>query len=180
MGILTKKDTTMFRGYFKEMAKLRGINVSYQYPIKTEHTQYVEPITKLSKPERMDIVFEDNPKPKTLKAIGWVSEFGDDKPYIALLPYDAKNIGVDCVIMISPDDVLRTRYNRFKITGLQSIMEYPDCWTCTLAPIFETDDVNNNYNTTNYNYLKDGEQPQDEAYGDVMLNDSYSYIKVGD
>jgi len=178
MALLHKDDAVVFRGFFKEMAKLRGIRVSYQYPIKFKQSLYSESILKLSEPTRMDIVFEENPKPKTLKAIGWVSEFGDDKPYIALLPYDAENIGLDCVITVSPDEPLKTRYNKFKVTSVTTTLVYPDCWTCTVVPIFESDDVDNNYNKSNYNYLKIEDQPDKKAYGNVIENESYSYINI--
>ena len=46
MGLLTKNDSTIFRGYFKEMAKLRGITVIYQYPIDMNFTIYAEEIPK--------------------------------------------------------------------------------------------------------------------------------------
>lgn len=181
MGLLTKKDSTIFRGFFKEMAKLRGIRVSYQYPIKSKQTIYGEPKTILSDALRIDIIFEENPKPKTLKAIGWVSEYSDDKPYVAMLPYDLEGISVDCIITLSPDELLRTRHNKFKITSMQSIMEYPDCWTCTLAPVFESEELSANYHKTNYNYVECEDQPDKEAYGKVMDgNGSYSYLSVDD
>ena len=31
MGLLTQKDARLFRGFFKEMARLRGIPVTYRY-----------------------------------------------------------------------------------------------------------------------------------------------------
>ena len=36
MGLLTRNYATLFRKYFKEMAKLRGIHVIYQYPIEMQ------------------------------------------------------------------------------------------------------------------------------------------------
>lgn len=181
MGILTKKDSTIFRDFFKEMAKLRGIRVTYQYPIKSKQSVYGEPNAVLSDAIRIDIIFEENPKPKTLKALGWVSEYGDDKPYVAMLPYDLEGLCVDCIITVSPDEMLRTRYNKFRITSMQSIIEYPDCWTCTLAPVMETNDVSANYHKTNYNYVDCDDQPDKNTFGKkINTDDSYTFLTVSD
>ena len=136
MGLLTRKDSTIFRQYFKEMARLRGIQVIYQYPIDMSFTIYVEENPKgFSEEILMDIIFEENPKVTTLRKYGWISELPEDKPYLAQLPFDAKNLCKGCRIKIKPPLPLADD-RVFVITDIQANLEFPDNWMCKLAPVF--------------------------------------------
>ena len=84
MGALTREDAKIYRSYFKEMARLRGINVLYQYPIDMNFSIYAEEDPRgFSEYIHMDIIFQENPKTTTLRKYGWISEIPDDKPYLA-------------------------------------------------------------------------------------------------
>ena len=102
MGLLTGKDSTLFRNFFKEMTKLRGISVEYTYPVDEEVSIHGQIFPNFSSLYNIDIIFESNPKIKTLKNYGWVSETSDDKPYVAYLPYDTPNIQTKSRIKITP------------------------------------------------------------------------------
>ena len=137
MGLLTQNDSTMFRGYFKEMAKLLGISVLYQYPIDMDFTIYAEETPKgFSEEIQIDIIFDENPKITTLRKYGWVSEVPDDKPYMATLPYDTKNLCKGCRISIVPPQPLSGK-RTFVVTDIQAGLEFPDSWVCKLAPVFK-------------------------------------------
>lgn len=179
MGVLTKKDSRLFRTYFKEMAKLRGIKVMYRYVEDTETTIHAEFKSRLSDPIEMDIIFNENPSVHTLKSIGWVSENPDDKPYIAQLPFDAPFISTECEIEIPPFLEIESRCRRFKITTINSLLEFPDCWTCTLAPIFDNAPVRDDYYDSNYNYVSTEDQPHEDS-PDNRNDNYYSYLNVGD
>lgn len=157
------------------MAKLRGISVKYRYPVIIEDTIHTEAKNLLSDYIDMDIIFNENPRANTLRALGWVSENPDDKPIIAQLPYDAPNISVDCVLTLSPvDSVGRSR--EFKITSINTLFEFPDCWTCTLVPIFDTaNNVSSDYEETDYNYLKTDQTPYVESPGN-RKNQNFEFI----
>lgn len=186
MGLLTQNDARLFRGFFKEAAKLRGIPVQYSYPITVSTTIYAEYNPEMSTPEDMDIIFIENPKPNTLKKIGWVSENKDDKPYIMLLPYDAKNLCTLCEVHISPIDTLSESPRVFRITKITTLLEYPDCWTCIVAPVFTTEPAKENYDQTNYNYLKSSEDPEADSTENIVFihgnteDVNYTYIDKGD
>lgn len=171
MGFLTDNDSTLYRNWFVEMARLRGIEVLYRYPMKVDPTIHAEMLTEMSEPIPMDIIFETNPRTAMLKQIKWVSEFPNDKPYIAILPYDAPNLQVECTISIKPIDSLNCYYRDFRITSINTILEYPDSWTCTLAPIFDVKNgtPKNDYSNSNYNYIDEDKTTNPEEY---------SYIKV--
>ena len=171
MGFLTDKDATTYRQWFKEMAYLRGIPVLYRYPIKVDPTIHAEMLTEMSEPIEMDIIFETNPRTAVLKQIKWVSEFPNDKPYIAILPFDAPNLQVECTLSIRPIDSLNETYRDFRITSINTILEYPDSWTCTLAPIFDTKEgtPKNDYSNSNFNYIDENKTTNPTEY---------SYIKA--
>ena len=156
MGILTNKDAAIFRKMFKEMAKLRGIKVLYQYPIDMEFTIYAEENPKgFSEEIPMDIIFDENPKVTTLRKYGWVSELKEDKPYIAILPFDAPSLCKGCRIILEP--IMSVASKRvFVITDIQSNFEIPDSWTCKLAPVFfnKTEDKLKEYKDKNNVFMK--------------------------
>lgn len=137
MGLLTRNDATLFRSYFKEMAKLRGINVLYQYPINMDFTMYAEETPQgFSEEIQMDVIFDENPKVSTLRKYGWTSGVDDsDKPYLASLPFDAKNLCKGCRITIIPPQPLASK-NVFVITDIKADLDFPDCWKCKLAPVY--------------------------------------------
>lgn len=142
MGLLTQKDSTIFRKFFKEMAKLRGISVVYQYPIDMNFTIYAEEDPRgFSEEIKMDIIFTENPKVTTLRKYGWVSQLPEDKPYMAELPYDAPNLCKGCRISIFPPLPLAPK-RVFVITDIQANLEFPDSWVCKLAPVFEKKTTN--------------------------------------
>lgn len=151
MGLLTQKDSTMFRGFFKEMAKLYGIHVMYQYPIDMKFTIYAEEDPRgFSERIGMDIIFNENPKVNTLRKYGWVSQTPEDKPYLAELPFDATNLCVGCRIIMVPPLPLASE-NTFVITDIKANLEFPDSWACKLAPVMfkKTEDKVKEYKNKN-------------------------------
>ena len=156
MGLLNRSDSTIFRGYFKEMCKLIGISVGYQYVVKKELTIHSEDNSELSMPIRIDILFDENPDIKTLNKIGWVSEISEDKPFIANLPYNTPYLTVNARIIIeSNDGVSRPRV--FKITKIVSDLEFPDAFTCTLVPVYDQYTQKNQYTLVNTEKINQNE-----------------------
>ena len=155
MGLLTNDDAKIFRNYFKEMAKLIGITVMYQFPIDMKFSLYAEEDpTGFSPEQSMDIIFEENPKINTLRKYGWVSESAEDKPYLAHLPYDAENLCKGCRILI-PSPFPTNKGRLFVVTDITANLQYPDCWVCKLAPVMHDKPAEPvDYSDTNYNFLK--------------------------
>lgn len=155
MGLLTNADATLYRGWFREMAKLLGISVQYRYVINQESTIHgeVNP-TNLSDPITLDIIFDTNPKVKTLKNIGWVSETNEEKPYLMMFPFDTPNISNEARVYIPPDVQAVKDIKEFKITSINTNMEYPDCYICTVVPVMQSEEIRDNYDDSNFNYLE--------------------------
>lgn len=155
MGLLTNADATLYRGWFREMTKLLGISVQYRYVINQESTIHgeVNP-TNLSDPITLDIIFDTNPKVKTLKNIGWVSETNEEKPYLMMFPFDTPNISNEARVYIPPDVQAVKDIKEFKITSINTNMEYPDCYICTVVPVMQSEEIRDNYDDSNFNYLE--------------------------
>lgn len=184
MGLLTKDDAKIWRNFFVEMAKLRGIPCQYRFIKEQNVSIHSEFSYILSEPIDMDIIFDENPKVSTLRKIGWISENSDDKPYIAQLPFETPNLKVGCTISIKSLDLDSIR--DFKITSMRMLLEFPDCYTCTLAPILFTDEAKTTYTETNYNYMDtpdadvNNDAPNNKYgldYANEQLN-NYTFLNV--
>lgn len=68
---------------FKEMAKLRGIEVRYQYLYSNlDYSIHTELKGSYSEPIAMNIIFEEYPRQSTLKRLGWFSEDLEQKDHL--------------------------------------------------------------------------------------------------
>ena len=166
MGLLNRADSTIFRQYFNEMVKLIGQSVGYQYVVKQELTIHSEDNSELSVPIRLDVLFDDNPSVDTLNKLGWVSEINDQKPIIVNMPYNTPKLTVNARIIIeSVDGVGRPRV--FRITKIQSDLEFPDAFTCALVPVFDQYVQKNQYtlvNTEKINQAESERTSKDQPY----------------
>ena len=152
MGLLTDSDSKVFRGWFEEMAMLHGFRVGYQYPLGDAKTIHSEPNMPMSIPIDLDIIFNENPTLDTLKKHGWVVEIGEQKPVVAQVPYSTPGLQrYSRIIIPSIGTVVDERI--FEVTAISTIMEYPDCWTVRLAPVFKTIKEQHNYTKTNYGMM---------------------------
>lgn len=178
MGLLTTEDITMFQEWFKEMVKLRGISVIYRYPVNEEVSIHSEIKANFSEPINLDIIFEEVPQVKTLKRIGWVSEDPNDKPYIAMLPIDTPYLQTKSRILIPPiGQAIPGRW--FEVTSIHSILEYPACYTCTLAPVFESKSEKLDHSETNYNYIEHlrANQPDQDNPNNYPLDPNFKFLR---
>lgn len=141
MGDLVKSDAKIYRKFFKEQARLLGIKVQYMYPVDMDFTLHgQENPLGYSEPIDMDIIFDQSPRLRTLKKLGWVSESPDDKPYLVQLPYDAPNLQKGCLIVLpTPLPLVPSRV--FKITDITVDQILPDSWYCKVAPKLDKKDV---------------------------------------
>ena len=84
-----------------------------------------------------------------------ILSFADsNKPFICSLAYDVPNLSKGCRITIpSPTPIASD--NTFVITDIKMNLEFPDCYVCKLAPVFEDNkSVSTDYTDTNTNFLK--------------------------
>ena len=124
----------------------------YQYPLNFDKTIHSEPNIELSDPIQMDIIFNENPTVDTLRKHGWATEINGNLPVIAQLPYDAPGLARYARIIIPPVGNV-TRERIFEITAISTFLEYPDCWTVQLAPVYNSLKEKNDYVDSNNEYL---------------------------
>lgn len=137
MGELFKRDAEIYRKFFKEQAKLLGVRVQYQYPVDMKFTLHgQEDPLGYSEPVDIDIIFDQSPKLKTLRKLGWVSEDPSDKPYIIQVPYDTPNLQKGSLITL-PAPLPLEPSKVFKITEITVDQILPDSWYCKVAPKFD-------------------------------------------
>ncbi len=171
MGLLTQEDTTLFRSFFQEMTKLRGIPVEYVYPVEEDVSIHGQIFPNFSSIYNIDIMFETSPKVKTLKNYGWVSENKEDKPYVAYLPYDTPHMQTKSRIKITP--IGNGKNGKwFEITDIAEAIEFPDAYVCKLAPVFITEKEKLNYEVTNNNYIEGDNQPDENTTHNKLINDN--------
>ena len=166
MGLLTRHDATIYRGYFKEMCKLLGQSVGYQYVTEKDFTIHSEDNSKLSMPIRIDIIFDENPSTQTLNKLGWMSELNEQKPIVINMPYNTPNLTVNARITVeSVDGISRQRV--FKITKIESDLEFPDAYTCIIVPVFDQYVQKSQYtliNTEKINEEESSRTSKDQPY----------------
>lgn len=169
MGLLNRADSVIFRQYFNEMVKLIGQSVGYQYVVKQSLTIHSEDNSELSVPIRLDVLFDENPSVDTLNRLGWVSELNDQQPIIVNMPYNTPNLTVNARIIVeSVDGVGRPRV--FRITKIQSDLEFPDAYTCAIVPVFDQYIQRNQYTLVN------AEKISQEESDRTSKDQPYEYI----
>jgi len=169
MGLLNRQDSTIFRKYFSEMAKLIGQSVGYQYVVEKDMTIHSEDNSKLSAPIRIDVLFDENPNVDTLNTLGWTSELNTQQPIVVNVPYNTPNLTVNARIIVeSVDGVQRPRV--FKITKIISDLEFPDAYTCAVVPVFDQYKQKNQYTLVNTEKINQSESER------TSKDQPYSYI----
>lgn len=134
------------------MAELLGQTVMYQYPLTFDKTIHSEPNIEFSDPVRLDIIFNENPTVDTLRKHGWVTEINGSLPVIAQVPYDTPHLARYARITIPPvGNIMRERI--FEVTEISTFLEYPDCWTVKLAPVYNSIKETNDYSDKNIDYI---------------------------
>lgn len=158
MGLLIHSDAQLLRNFFKEAAKLKGIQVKYQYPIDMTFSIYAEEDPRgYSEHQILDIIFEENPSVKTLKRYGWITETAEDVPLMGHFPYDTYKLSKGCRITIpSPLEFGEDRI--YVVTEIKTSLQFPEAWACKLAPVFSVKPnpqvVEKKIEKTNDNYLR--------------------------
>lgn len=158
MGLLVNSDSELLRRFFREAAKLRGIQVKYQYPIDMTFSKYAEEDPRgYSEPKEIDIIFEENPSMKTLKRYNWITETSEETPYLGYFCYDTYKLAKGCRVTI-PSPLHDDEGRLFVVTEIKTSLEFPESWACKLAPVFHNkikpQEFEEKIEKTNDNFLK--------------------------
>ena len=134
--LLSKKDITLYRMWFKQMLKLHGINCKYRAP----HNKQYDARGDLQSGYKPEIVvgclFEEHPNQKSLKKAGWVAELQEGSSMIHV-PYDLPDLQVGALFEV-PSGLDNSKGRVFRVISMSNIMIYPASIACELALEYES------------------------------------------
>lgn len=169
MGKLYRNDLEKYKNYFKESAKLLGVDIEYKYIIKKniENQSGESVYSELSKPITISVVVEEgNPKVDSLKQLGWfVGDEENNEKLLVSFPTDTPNLQEGCRFSFVVEGN-KQQNKEYVIEKLSNELLYPTCIKCLCHPILENESKYNNLNG-------------DITYGqqDIQADDeNYSYI----
>lgn len=71
-----------------------------------------------------------------------------------MFPFSTPNISNEARVYIPPDVQAINDIKEFKITSINTNMEYPDCYVCTVVPVIQSEEIRDDYDDSNFNYLE--------------------------
>ena len=153
--LLNENNIKIQRAYFKEMVRLKGINVIYRAPLPNKtYNGYGELFSYYQNPELVGCIFQEHPNQYTMKKLGWNAELQKQSSMI-VVQYDLHDLQVGSLFVI-PSGIDNSEGRVFKVVSLSTTMMFPASITCELVPVyknnFETalfDHTNNNFNLLN-------------------------------
>lgn len=138
-GLLLNKDIKLHRTWFKQMAKLLGINCLYRAPLPGPNydkngdldTGYHEPIV-------VPCILDRHPDQKSLKKMGWMTELQTDSLMLHV-PYDLPHLASGALFTL-PSGIDGAPGRTFRVLRMQNIMIYPASIACEIAPEYKGTD----------------------------------------
>lgn len=131
-----------------------GITCEYYPCLEDNRDLYNDPTCTWGKKILVETAFEDNPKIKVLKDLGWYNEDEEIRSPIMYLPM-YKNWETEELLIVKNNSLVRVKYFgredpvEFRITETRMDSVYGLYWVCKLAPekirLFETELKNGSY-----------------------------------
>lgn len=168
MGSLYRNDLNKFKNWFKESAKLLGVDIEYRYIIKRNSEQATgeSVYSKYSQPIKQSVIVEEGvPKIDTLKQLGW---FVDTKEEQLLVSFavDTPNLQSGCRFKFTSNEN-EEQQKEYEIIKLTNEQLFPSCVKCLCIPVLE--------NSTNY--VERNKEDIQYGYQDITSdNENYSFI----
>ena len=160
-GLLMGKDIKLFRKWFKEMTKLRGINCIYKAPKPgtKNYDRHGDLEADYEQPIVVGVIFQDHPDQKTLKKMGWVAELQETSSMIHV-PYDLPGLQRGALFIV-PSGLDNAEGRLFRVINMQNIMMYPASIACEIAPEWanqETPATTHDFTNGTFTALVDNEE----------------------
>lgn len=142
MGTLYTKSLDKYKNYFKQSAKLLGIDVSYRYIIdrKTELATGESEYSKLSEPIICSVIIErGNPEVESLKQLGWFVDMNPNQEQILVdFSVDTPNLQEGCRFTIASNEN-EEQNKEYVVIKMSSKVLYPTCIKCLCQPVLENE-----------------------------------------
>ena len=137
--LLSKKNITLYRMWFKQCVALHGINCKYRAPLSNKEYDHHGDLQTGYKPEIIvGCLFEEHPDQKSLKKAGWVAELQEGSSMIHV-PYDLPDLQVGALFEV-PSGLDSSKGRVFRVISMSNIMIYPASIACELALEYESND----------------------------------------
>ena len=157
-GLLLNPNAKLYRGWFKEMTKLIGINVIYRACKPNMHYDgYGELDSYYEEGKLEGCIFEEHPSQVTVKKLGWVNEV-DTNSSIIHVRYDLENLQVGSLFIV-PSGIDNSVGRVYRVIRMSTIMLYPASIACELAPEYQSnfDRSQLDHHDNNFNLLSEEE-----------------------
>lgn len=142
MGSLYGSDLNKYKKYFKESAKLLGIDVYYRYIIKRniENQSGESVYSKLSEPIKLSVTVDNkNPEVESLKQLGWfVDTKNISNELIVNFPIDTPNLQEGCRFSFVAN-YNEEQNKEYVIIRLSNQVLYPTHIVCLCQPILNNE-----------------------------------------
>jgi hypothetical protein len=137
--LLSKKNITLHRTWFKQLLALHGINCKYRAPLNNKDYDDRGDLQAKYKPEIIvGCLFEEHPNQKSLKKAGWVAELQEGSSMIHV-PYDLPDLQVGALFEV-PSGLDHAKPRTFRVISMQNIMIYPASIACEIALEYDSVD----------------------------------------
>lgn len=166
MGSLYRNDINKYKNYFKESARLLGVDIEYRYLIKrnTENQSGESIYSQFSQPVIQSVIVErGNPKVDSLKQLGWFVD-ADDEQILVDFAIDTPNLQEGCRLRFLSNEN-EEQNKEYTIIKMSNELLYPTCIKCLCQPVLENESTYNEDGSINYG--------QQDIKSDT---ENYSYI----
>lgn len=175
MGSLFRNDLNKYKNYFKESAKLLGIDVQYRYIIKrnSEKATGESSYSDYSKPIKQAVVIENGPPMvNTLKQLGWFTDTTDEQLLVDFA-VDTPNLQAGCRFTICSNEN-EEQAKEYEIIRMSNIHLYPSCIVCLCNPILKTESTY--IDSDNIQYGQQDIASDDENYSFINEEPEIKFI----
>lgn len=168
---MARGEHDLWVNYMAEASRLLGHECNLYEVVQVDKDSSHDPYVQYKEePVRINILFEDNPKP-TLKKLGWYNE-SEDLPYVAYMTYlsdkyEKVSIEEHSIVEIPHEQIPGVLKNsKFMISSISGSTINPLFWIVKLVP---------------YRYNLDKPKVEDKESADSEQADlGFSYFKRGD
>lgn len=139
MPRIVGSDSDIIRRMFLEASEAMGCTALYhELKVKTSRDLYNDPTSLYEEPLVLEVLFDENPKVKMMKSLGWYNEDEEIRPLLIYLPIyknqqrDLINVMEECLVEIVYFGINKTAI--FKISSKRLDSLYGNYWVCKCVP----------------------------------------------
>ena len=134
--LLNEHNIKIQRNYFKELVRLKGINLIYRAPRPDKHYNgYGELFSYYQNPEVVGCIYQEHLNQWTMKKLGWNAELQEENAVIHV-PYDLHDLQKGALFIV-PSAIDHAQGRVFRVERMSTISMFPASVACEIAPVYE-------------------------------------------